>query len=86
MLGRLATIRGFVSRRFHGAKGYFGKNWGTPFVLAFIGFLIVAAVSLDLGFASLANDVAIWSYYSLIVGVVLQLVCFVKYGEKDSES
>jgi hypothetical protein len=79
-------IKGFISKRLPGAKRYFGENWGTPFILAFIALLIVAAVSLDLGLTSLANDVAIWSCCSLVVGFVLQLVCFVKYGERVGES
>jgi hypothetical protein len=51
--------------------------------LAFMALLIVAAVSLGLGLVSLANDVAILSYCSLVVGGVLQLVCSVKCGETD---
>jgi len=78
-------IRGFVSKRFPDVKQYFGENWGSPFILAFMVLLAVAAVSLSLGLASLANDDAIWSYCFLVVGVVLQLFCFVKYGEKGWE-
>ena len=64
-------------------KGYIKENWGAPFILAFIALLIVAAGSLAIGSSSLANNVAVYSYYSLVVGVVLQLVCFLKYGKKD---
>jgi hypothetical protein len=64
-------------------KGYVKENWGAPFILAFIALLIVAAGSLAIGSSSLANNVAVYSYYSLVVGVVLQLVCFLKYGKKD---
>jgi hypothetical protein len=38
---------------------------------------------LAIGLSSLANDVAVYSYCSLVVGVILQLVCFLKYGKKD---
>jgi hypothetical protein len=75
--------KGFLLRRFPRVKGYFRENWGAPFILAFMALLIVAAVSLVAGLASLANDVAIWSYCSLVVGAILQLVCFLKYGKKD---
>ena len=48
--------------------------------------LIVAASSLAIGFDFLANEVAIYAYYALVAGVVLQLVCFLKYGEKGGNS
>ena len=51
--------------------------------MVFIVLLIVAAGSLAVGSSSLANDVAVYAYYSLVVGVILQLVCFLKYGKKD---
>ena len=72
-----------MSKCFPGAKEYFRENWGASFILAFMVLMIVAAVSLGVGLTSLANGVAIWSYGSLVVGVILQIVCFVKYGEKD---
>jgi len=64
-------------------KGYFGKNWGAPFIIGFMGLLIVAAGSLAIGLDFLANMVAIYAYYALVEGVVLQLVCFLKYGERS---
>lgn len=67
-------------------KRYVRENWGAPFILVFMVLLLVAAVSLLVGLASLANDVALYSYYSLVVGVILQLVCFLKYGKKVSGS
>ena len=66
-------------------EGYVRENWGAPFILAFMALLIVAAVSLVVGLASLANDVAVCSYCSLVVGVILQLVCFLKYSKKGLE-
>jgi hypothetical protein len=74
--------KGFLLRRFPRVKGYVRENWGAPFILAFMALLIVVSVSLVEGLASLANDVAIWSYCSLVVGVILQFVCFLKYGKK----
>jgi hypothetical protein len=44
--------------------------------------LIVAAVSLLMGLAVLAEVVAVCAYCALVFGVVLQLVCSVKFGEK----
>jgi len=71
--------RAFSSR----VKGYVRENWGVPFILAFMALLIVAAVSLSASLTSLANDFSICSYCSLVVGIILQFVCFLKYGKKD---
>jgi hypothetical protein len=67
-------------------KGHVKKNWGSPFIVGFILLLISAAVSLSEGLSSLADGIAVYAYYALIVGVILQLVCFVKYREKVSEA
>jgi len=66
-------------------KEYFREHWGAPFVLGFMVLLMVAAVSLVYGLASLANEIAVYAYYCLIAGVVLQLVCFLKYGETTED-
>ena len=65
-------------------KIYIRENWGAPFVIGFMLFLIVAAVSLSIGLDDIANELAICAYYALAVGVVLQLVSFLKYRKKDS--
>jgi undecaprenyl pyrophosphate phosphatase UppP len=67
-------------------KGHVKKNWGSPFIVGFILLLVSAAVSLSEGLSSLADGIAVFAYYALIVGVILQLVCFVKYREKVSEA
>jgi hypothetical protein len=66
-------------------RGYVKENWGAPFVVGFMGLLMVAAVSLLMGFAVLANEVSVYAYYALVVGVVLQLVCFLKYRKGEGE-
>lgn len=62
---------------------YAKENWGTPFIVGFILLLVVAAVSLSSGWASLADSLAIYAFCFLVVGVALQLVCFLKYSSKD---
>ena len=64
-------------------KRYVRENWGTPFIVGFTLLLIATATSLSIGLTDLANGAAIWAFYVLIVGIVLQLVCFLKYGEKN---
>ncbi len=64
-------------------KGYVKENWGSPFIAGFMFLLIGAAVSLSVGLSSLADTVAVYAFYALVGGVVLQLVCFLKYPNKD---
>jgi len=75
-------LKGLGSRFLVWARGYFRENWGAPFVLGFMVLLVVAAVSLALGFEWWAEQVAVYAYFALVVGVVLQLVCFWKLGGK----
>ena len=67
-------------------KRYVRENWGAPFIVGFILLLVFAAVSLATGLDALADDVALYAYYALIAGVVLQLVCFLKFREKGGDT
>jgi hypothetical protein len=67
-------------------KAYVRESWGAPFVAAFMFLLVVAAASLMMGLEFFANGVAVFAYFALVVGVVLQLVCFLKYGEKGGDA
>ena len=64
-------------------KEYFRENWGAPFIIVFMVLLVVAAVFLGLGLEFLAERLAEFAYYFLVVGVVLQLVVVIK--EERSE-
>lgn len=64
-------------------KEYFRENWGAPFIVVFMVLLVVAAVFLGLGLEFLAERLAEFAYYFLVVGVVLQLVVVIK--EERSE-
>jgi heme/copper-type cytochrome/quinol oxidase subunit 4 len=66
-------------------KGYVKENWGAPFIIVFMVLLVIAAAVLSLGLSSLADEVAVYGYYALTVGVILQLVCFLKYNKRNSE-
>ena len=63
-------------------RGYLRENWGAPFIIAFMAMLMAAAGYLCYGLESIANDIAVYAYYSLVVGVVLQFICYLKYGER----
>ena len=75
----LSRFRGVLAR----LKGYVKENWGAPLIIAFMVLLMVAAASLSLSLSSLADEVAVYAYYALVAGVVLQLVCFLKYRGKS---
>jgi heme/copper-type cytochrome/quinol oxidase subunit 4 len=68
------------------ARGYVKENWGAPFVVGFMALLMTAAVFLLMNFAVLANEISVYAYYALVVGVVLQLVCFLKYRGGEGEA
>jgi hypothetical protein len=78
-------INGFTKKMPDRVKGYVRENWGAPFIVGFMLLLMVAAVSLSMGLAVIADGVAIAAYFALVVGVVLQLVCFLRYNRKNGE-
>ncbi|MBN1245714.1 hypothetical protein JXA31_09000 [Candidatus Bathyarchaeota archaeon] len=78
-------INCFAKKMPAGVKGYVRENWGAPFIVGFMLLLMVAAVSLSMSLTALADGLAIAAYYALVAGVVLQLVCFLKYNKKNGE-
>ena len=62
---------------------YFRVNWGVPFIMGFMLLLVVAAVSLSMSLSSLADGVAVYAFYALVVGIVLQLASFLKYRKRS---
>ena len=77
--------RGFAKTISFRVKEYVRESWGAPFIVAFMLLLVVAAASLSMGLVDLANGAAIAGYYALVVGVILQVVCFMKYNKRNSE-
>ena len=67
------------------AKEYVRENWGSPFIIGFIFLLLTAAVLLSGGSSYWAEEVSIYAYYSIVVGVILQLACFLKYKKKSDD-
>lgn len=64
-------------------KWYVGENWGAPSIVEFMLLLMVVAVSLSIGVAEVANEVAFYAYYTLIIGFVLQFVHSMKVSQKN---
>ena len=75
-------LKDFALRFLGRIRRYVRENWGAPFILGFMLLLMVAAVFLAVGSEWLASEVANYAYFALVAGVVLQLACFLKYGEK----
>jgi len=63
-------------------KEYFKDNPGVPFVIGFQLLLVVSAGLLIQGSSATANEVAIYAYYLLVIGVVLQLFSFVRHRKE----
>jgi membrane protein YdbS with pleckstrin-like domain len=70
-------------------KRFVRENWGAPFIVGFMLLLLIAAASLSMSWATMADEVAVYAYYALVVGIILQLVCYPKNnkmnGAKDNE-
>jgi heme/copper-type cytochrome/quinol oxidase subunit 4 len=64
-------------------KGYVRENWGALFIVGFMLLLMIAAAILSMGLAALADEVAVYAYYALVIGVVLQLACFLKCNKRN---
>jgi len=57
---------------------YLKRNLGAPFIIAFQILLVSAAIYLAVGAENIANQLAIYAYYSLVIGVFLQLASFIR--------
>jgi len=71
------SIKQFLPR----IKRYFSENLGAYFIIVFQALLVVCAGLLVQGDSGLANEVVMCAYYLLVVGVVLQLISFVRHGK-----
>jgi hypothetical protein len=65
-------------------RKYFKENPGAPFILAFMVTLMLSAVLLIVGNDVYANVAATCGYFSLVIGVILQLVSFIRSSKRDS--
>ncbi|RLE53681.1 MAG: hypothetical protein DRJ26_03080 [Candidatus Methanomethylicota archaeon] len=63
-------------------KKYLRENLGAPFIIVFMILLIIAASYLSLGMEATANELAVYAYYCLIIGVLLQIASYIKYNKE----
>jgi len=64
-------------------KRYFKENLGAPFIIGFQSLLLACGGLLALENPGLANDIAVYAYYLLVIGVVLQMISFARYERED---
>jgi hypothetical protein len=67
----------------HRANNYVKKNWGSPFIVMLMLLLISSAILTSLGLLALADNIANYAFYTLVIAVTLQLVCFLKNRKKS---
>ena len=65
---------------------YLRQNLGSPFIIVFQMLLLFCAFLLIRGYSNLANEVAVYAYYSLVIGVVLYLVSFLRHRDGVEET
>ena len=72
--------------KFNRLKGYIKANPGTPFTLAFMILLVSAGTLLAAGRPDDANNVAVYAFYAIILGIAIQIGVIVSEGRKHSHS
>lgn len=65
-------------------RAYVAENPGAPFILGFQFLLIVYALLLVKGAKVMANNLAVYAYYALVVGVLLQIFSYAREERKAS--
>ncbi len=73
-----------METKFNQLKDYFKANPGTPFILAFMVLLLSAAVLLISGRSNDADSVANYAFYSLVLGIAIQVTVTVRESRKHS--
>ena len=67
-------------------KVYFKANPGAPFILAFMILLLSAAALLTTGRANDADNIANYAFYSLVLGIAIQVGVVIRESRKHAHS
>jgi hypothetical protein len=59
-------------------RAYVKENPGAPFILGFQTLLIACVALLVNGAEAMANELAVYAYYMLVIGVLLQLASYIR--------
>ena len=81
----IGVITVFFKKMVSKLKRFSIENWGFPFISMFLILLFTSAVLVAAGLAYVADTTAILAYFSLLAGVILQIICFSK-NRKDGRS
>lgn len=73
------SVKRFIPK----VRRYLRENPGAGFVLGFQILLLACAGLLLIGNSMLANEVGIYAYYLLVIGVILQLISFLRHKEES---
>jgi hypothetical protein len=65
--------KGALEHRFPNVGGYLAEKPGAPYIIGFLGLLLIAALCRALRYAFVSTQVANVSYFMLVWGVVLEL-------------
>jgi hypothetical protein len=66
-------------------RRYLRENWGAPFIVLSQMLLLSGGYLLIQGDSALANAIAMYAYFSLLIGITLQLISFLKDGRRKQE-
>ena len=75
------SVKRFLPR----VRRYLRENPGASFIIGFQILLLVCAGLLIVGNSVWADELAVVAYFSLVIGVVLQLISFLKHGKQEEE-
>jgi hypothetical protein len=73
-----------METKFNQLKDAFKANPGTPFILAFIILLLSAAALLTTGRPNEADNIANYAFYSLVLGISIQVIVSIRESRKHS--
>jgi hypothetical protein len=59
------------------------SDWGAYFIIGFIVILLIAIFYYMLGSVRLAESMADYAYYALVIGVVLEILGFARHRQKE---
>jgi heme/copper-type cytochrome/quinol oxidase subunit 4 len=65
------------------AKNRVNENWGLLLITVFILILTIVAALLSLRVQFLADNMVVYAFNVLVLGVVLQFVCFLNCRKKS---
>jgi len=77
-------MENFLEKRFPSLAKYVYRSPGSPYIASFIIILLFCALFLVVNLEPLANQLAIIGYYLLVIGVVKELIAFLKKSKNGN--